>query len=221
MSPSRNRTGQRLVIMGAGGFAREIADVVRDLGHSGGVELLGFVDRDDSHAGQILNDTPILGTIMQVDRSQPVHGIAGAGEIAPRKRQVAEMQQHGIEPLTLIHPSVVMSPFVTVGVGTVITAGTILTNNIVVGDHVILNLGVTVGHDVTIGTHCVLSPGVHISGWCTIEDDCYFGTGSVVLPRVTVGRGATVGAGAVVTKNVEPGVTVVGIPARPLSTSRS
>jgi len=206
---------RRLIIMGAGGFAREIADVVRDLDGSTGVELLGFVDRDNTDLGRMLNDAHNLGTIDSVDLSEPVFGIAGAGEIIPRKRQVEELAQHGVTLLTLIHPSVVMSPFVTVGEGTVITAGVILTNNISIGDHVILNLGVTVGHDVTIADHCVLSPGVHISGWCSIEEECYIGTGAVVLPRVTLGRGATVGAGAVVTRDVAPGTTVVGVPAKP------
>ncbi len=211
---------RRLVILGAGGFAREIADVVRDLGPDADVELLGFADRDRSRRGEILNDSAILGALEDVPDPAGAYGIAGAGEVAPRRRQVAEMVAAGLRPITLIHPSVIMSPFVTVGAGTVITAGTIITNNVVIGEHVILNLGVTVGHDAAIGDHCVLSPGVHISGWVHIEPECYIGTGAVVLPKVTIGRGATVGAGAMVNKDVAPGTTVVGVPARPFLPSR-
>ena len=212
---------KRLVILGAGGFAREVADIVRDLGADSGIELLGFADRDRSRTGEILNDSAILGTLADVPELASVYAIAGAGEIAPRKRQSAEMVANGLTPLTLVHPSVIMSPFVTVGAGSAITAGTIITNNVQIGEHVVLNLGVTVGHDVVIGDHCVLSPGVHISGWVHIEDECYFGTGAVILPRVTIGRGATVGAGSVVTKDVAPGTTVVGVPARPFPPTRS
>jgi len=212
---------KRLVILGAGGFAREIADIVRDLGPDADVELMGFADRDRSRAGETLNDSSILGSLDDVPNRAGAYGIAGAGEIAPRRRQVAEMAAAGLVPITLIHPSAIMSPFVAVGAGSAITAGTIITNNVVIGEHVVLNLGVTVGHDVVIGDHCVLSPGVHISGWVHIEEECYFGTGAVVLPRVRIGRGATVGAGAVVTRDVGPGTTVVGVPAHPLPSARS
>jgi sugar O-acyltransferase (sialic acid O-acetyltransferase NeuD family) len=207
---------ERVVILGAGGFAREVADIFRDLGPGSGYELIGFADRDDGRRGEMLNDSPILGALRDIDDVSGLRGVAGAGEVGPRKRQVAEMAAFGIDPVTVVHPSVVMSPFVKLGEGTVVTAGTILTNRIIVGDHVVLNLGVTVGHDVVMGSHCVLSPGVHVSGWCHIEDECYFGTGAVILPRVTIGAGAIVGAGAVVTKDVPPGTLVVGVPAKPV-----
>ncbi len=205
------------VILGAGGFAREVADIFRAGGAADDVELLGYIDIDDSHRGDDLNGYPILGTLDTLVRPSGLCGIAGAGEIEPRTRQVAEMERHGVTPLTVVHPSVIMSPFVEIGLGTVIAAGVIMTNSIRIGNHVVLNLGVTVGHDSTIGNQCVLCPGVHVSGWVTLEDECYIGTGAVLLPRVTVGRGATVGAGAVVSHDVAPGTTVAGIPARILN----
>ena len=55
-----------------------------------------------------------------------------------------------------------------------------------------------------------------MSGGVRIEDGCLIGTGATILQYLHIGEGATVGSGAVVTKNVEPGVTVVGIPAKPL-----
>ena len=64
--------------------------------------------------------------------------------------------------------------------------------------------------------HHFLSPGVHVSGRVTIGEDVFIGTGAVIVERLTIGKGAIIGAGAVVTKNVEPGVTAVGVPARPL-----
>jgi acetyltransferase-like isoleucine patch superfamily enzyme len=90
-----------------------------------------------------------------------------------------------------------------------------LTTNIVAGRHLHVNLNATVGHDCVIGDFVTLAPGVSISGHVTIGDGVEFGTGAVVLPGVTIGDGAMVGAGAVVTRDVEPGVTVIGMPAKP------
>lgn len=207
---------QKVVILGAGGFAREVADILRDFHGEGGLELLGFVERDSSRKGELLNDSYVLGGWDDIADRTGLLAVAGSGDIAPRKRQVAEIEGLGLESPVLVHPNVVASPFVTYGAGTIVCAGTILTNNIVVGRHVVLNLGVTVGHDVVIGDCSVLSPGVHISGWVEIGTDCYFGTGAVVLPRVKIGDGAVVGAGAVVNRDVEPGAVVVGVPARAL-----
>ena len=203
----------RVVVLGAGGFATEVADVFRDLALTGHFYLLGFVDRDRARQGEWVNDTRILGTLEDLP-DDDAKVIAGAGEIVPRKRQVEEAEASGRGFVSVVHPTVVKSPFVTIGTGCVICAGSILTNDIILGNHVALNLGVTVGHNCRIGDHCVLSPGVHVSGWVSLEREVYVGTGAVILPRVSVGAGAVIGAGAVVTKDVAAGETVVGMPAR-------
>jgi len=205
-----------VVILGAGGFAREVADIIRDMGETSRFELLGFVDRDNTHAGEVLNDTRVLGTIDALAGLEGVRAIPGSGDLKPRRSQIEEIQTAGLDTITLVHPSVIASPFVSYGRGTVVCAGSILTNNISIGDWVVINLGCTIGHDVAIGARTVVAPGVHVSGWCSIGSECYIGTGAVLLPRVRIGDGAVIGAGAVVTKDVTPGTTVVGIPARAL-----
>lgn len=207
---------KQVVILGAGGFAREVADIFRDMGPDSEYEFLGFVDGDSSHKGELLNDSEVIGSILDLGATEHIHAVVGSGQAAIRDRQIAEIETSGMHALTVVHPSVTMSPFVSIGDGTVICAGTILTNSITVGRFVVLNLGVTVGHDVTIGDRCVVSPGVHISGEVEIGSGCSLGTGAVILPRLSVGDGAVVGAGAVVTRNVGAGETVVGIPAKPL-----
>ncbi|MGH7625559.1 MAG: hypothetical protein ACREOJ_09600 [Gemmatimonadaceae bacterium] len=112
-----------------------------------------------------------------------------------------------------------MSRFVELGEGTIVCAGCILTVNIAIGRHVHLNLDCTIGHDAVLEDFVTLAPGVHVSGCVKIERGAYLGTGAVVINGtqvrpLVVGAGAIVGAGAVVTKNVSPGVTVVGVPAR-------
>ncbi len=124
-----------------------------------------------------------------------------------------------------MHPRVECSRWVEIGEGAVICAGNILTVNIVLGRHLQINLDCTIGHDVVMGDFTTLAPGVHVSGWVHCGQRVYMGTGAVILngtedSPLTIGDDAVVGAGAVVTRSVPPGVTVVGVPARPLQRAR-
>jgi acetyltransferase-like isoleucine patch superfamily enzyme len=103
-----------------------------------------------------------------------------------------------------------------IGQGVLLCAGTIGTVNIHLEDFSLINLACTLGHECSIGRGTVLNPTVNISGGVRLDPGVLVGTGAQVLQYLTVGAGATVGAGSVVTKNVDPGVTVVGVPARPL-----
>jgi sugar O-acyltransferase (sialic acid O-acetyltransferase NeuD family) len=122
---------------------------------------------------------------------------------------------------TIIHPHVERSQWIEVGDGTVICAGNILTTNIVLGNHVQINLDCTIGHDVIMGDYATLAPGVHISGCVHLGKRVYVGTGAVILngtqeEPILIDDDAVIGAGACVTKSVPAGLTVVGVPAKPL-----
>jgi sugar O-acyltransferase (sialic acid O-acetyltransferase NeuD family) len=127
----------------------------------------------------------------------------------------------GLRFETIVHPSVQHSPWFEVGEGTVICAGSILSANVVLGRHVQINMGCTIGHDVVLGDYATLSPGVHLSGHVHLGDRVLMGTGAVVVhgtakAPLVIGNDAVVGAGASVTKPIPAGLTVVGVPAKPL-----
>ncbi len=202
-----------VVILGAGGLAREVAEYVQAM--AGGYRVVGFIDADASRAGEVLNGVSILGTLDALPAGRPLFGVAGAGNIIPRRGQIGELQAVGLAPLLVVHPTAVIMPSATVGPGSIVAPTAVVSSNATLGSHVLVNYGATVGHDVRIGECVVVGPGCRVSGWVTLEDDVYLGAGSIVLPSLTIGRGAVVGAGAVVTKDVPAGTTVIGIPARP------
>lgn len=115
--------------------------------------------------------------------------------------------------------NVVIMDEVKLGHGAVLCPFVTLTSNIRIGDHFHANLYSYVEHDCIIGDYVTFAPNVHCNGNVVIEDHAYVGAGAILRQGkpgepLIIGRGAIVGMGAVVTKNVAPGTTVVGNPAR-------
>jgi sugar O-acyltransferase (sialic acid O-acetyltransferase NeuD family) len=208
-----------VAIYGAGGFAREVAWLIDSCpGH----RSLCFVDDDEAHQGQLLNGYPVLSLAAARERFPAARIVGAIG--SPRAREVVSSKAAaaGFAPATIIHPCVEISRWVKVGDGTVICAGSILTTNIELGEHVQINIDCTIGHDAILSDYATLAPGVHVSGGVHLGKRAYVGTGAVIIngtpdKPLVIGDDAVVGAGACVTRSVEPGVTVVGVPAKPLT----
>lgn len=210
-----------LVIIGAGGFGREVFDLVRDInGCAPTFDFLGFLDDGEVDARLLrrlgarhLGPTSTLADL-------PASYVIGIGTHLPRRRIGAMALTWGRSAAKLMHPSATIGSDVQIGDGAVIAAGVRLGTHTVVGLHAQVNLNSTIGHDAVVEEFATLYAGVHVSGGCVIEAGATLGTGSMILPNVRVGRGAVVGAGAVVTRDVAPETTVVGAVGRPTLRSR-
>jgi sugar O-acyltransferase (sialic acid O-acetyltransferase NeuD family) len=209
-------------IYGGGGFAREVAWLVQSCNvPPDDYEVACFVDDNAAAQGTLLNGVPVMD--LQTARARFPHAlmVGGVGSPGTRQHLMEKAAAAGFSFATVIHPRVERSEWIEIGLGTVICAGNILTTNIVLGRHVQINLDCTVGHDVIMGDYTTLAPGVHVSGCVHMGQRVYVGTGAVIIngtqeAPLLIGDDAIIGAGACVTKSVPAGLTVVGVPARPL-----
>ena len=207
---------RRIVIVGAGGFAREVAWLLREIG---GWDLCGFVVGDLDKLGA--HDSAVLGDYgwLHAHRDAFDALAIGIGAPASRLHVAADLEpEFGPECWpALVHPNVRYdASSCEIGHGVLLCAGVIGTVNLRILPFAMVNLACTIGHEAVIGRGSVLNPTVNLSGGVTLGDGVLVGTGAQILQYLTVGDGATVGAGAVVTRGVSAGVTVVGAPAKPL-----
>jgi sugar O-acyltransferase (sialic acid O-acetyltransferase NeuD family) len=210
---------QNIVILGAGGFGREVLDIIIAQNKvSKRWKMLGFVDENRELKGKVLNGYPVLGSFdwfSKIDLKE-IRVVCAIGDNISKKKVVEKAKGVGLRFANVVHPSVIMTEFVTLGEGVIICAGCILTNQITIGNHVIINLDVTIGHDSIIEDFCTLSPGVHISGRNKIGEGANVGTGAVTIQGITIGRWSIIGAGAVVAQDIPDKVVAVGVPAKPI-----
>jgi sugar O-acyltransferase (sialic acid O-acetyltransferase NeuD family) len=211
---------QPLVVIGAGGFGREVVDVVEEINRERaapgrGFEVLGFLDDGDPDM-DLLADYQLehLGPVATLrDMPADVEYVIGIGSPAVK----AKIDQELIDrrAAVLVHPSATIARNVGLGPGTIVCSHVSISNHIALGRHVHVNLNCTIGHDTTLGDYVTASPLCGISGNVHAEAGVFLGTGAMINPGVTLGAGAVVGSGAAVIKNVPAGMTVVGVPAKP------
>lgn len=210
---------KELIIIGAGGFGREVAWVAERINNeSHRWDAVCFMDDDPDTKGKILNEIPIIGGIDAAVEHQDAEYVCAVGSSVVRKKIIKRLEAliSSVRFATLIDPSVEMSRFIEVGEGTIICAHNILTVNISIGKHVIINLDCTVGHDAQLGNFTTLYPSVNLSGGVVAGECVEFGTGCQVLQYKKVGEHTVIGAGSVVIKDVPSFCTAVGVPAKPI-----
>lgn len=217
-----------IVVVGAGGFGREVVDVVEAVNAertARGAEpawlLEGVIDDAISQDNRRRLDQraiPYLGTSDDfLARPVPgIHYVVGIGAPHVRRRIADRFDAAGHVAAVLVHPAATVGSASELGAGTVMCAGARITTNVRVGRHVHINPNATIGHDTSIADFVSLNPQAAISGDCVIESDVLVGVGGIVLNALRVGQGSIIGGAACAVRDVPARTTVVGVPARPL-----
>ncbi|MET7473674.1 acetyltransferase [Streptomyces sp. NPDC005648] len=205
-----------LLIVGAGGFARETAQAVAD---SGEFKLLGHLDDNPALHGTEVDGVPVVGgceLVHDLPEARVVICVGNPRDYAARARLVRRLGLPADRYATVIHPTAAVSATSRVGPGSVLLAHCVLTASVEVGAHVAVMPHVVLTHDDVVGDHATLASGVRLGGGARLERGAYVGSGALVREGTTVGAWSLIGMGSSVLGDIPPGEVWVGSPARRL-----
>ncbi len=196
---------KQLVIIGASGHGKVIADIAKKLGYS---EIVFFDDDESVHE---CGGYPVLGRSSEVGTIE-ADVIVGIGNAGVRERMQESIPNEKLT--TLIHPDAVIAEDVVVGKGTVIMAGAVVNPGARIGKGCIINTCSSVDHDCNVGDYVHIAVGSHLCGTVTVGNSTWVGAGAIVSNNVGICSDCMIGAGAVIVKNIDLAGTYIGNPAR-------
>ncbi|NDC42346.1 MAG: acetyltransferase [Chitinophagia bacterium] len=208
---------QQLIIIGARGFGREIYHhATQCAGYNTEFTIKGFLDdKADALAGYP-NYPPILDSVENYTAQPDDVFCCALGAVEYKEKYTTMVLAKGGRFLNLIHPSANVNPSCKMGIGVIVCAFAFVSNDTVLGNFVTLQTHTAVGHDVVIGDYCQINSYSFFGGFCKVGRSVAINVSSTIIDRRTIGDNSTVGAGSVVIRNVKPGQTVFGNPAREL-----
>ena len=206
---------KRLIIVGAGGMAREVLNWVVDVQQEGtDWEISGFLDKNSSALDNYDIDLPIVGCPDTYVPSKHEVFVFGIGDPKTRLLIGKQMSERGAQFIELIHPTACIGKRVERGVGFIACPFVCVTSDVKIGNFVFLNVGSVIGHDSVIGDGCTLAGHAIAAGYTELGVGVFLGSHANVHPGIQVGDFATIGAGSAAIRNVKQNDTVVGVPAK-------
>lgn len=204
-----------LIIVGSGGFAREVRQLINDQKNSGKkYNILGWVSNEPQ--GTFIDGLKVLGNDeWLLNYSFPVCIVIAIGNGKIRNSVYLKIKNN----INFSYPNIIANNSINIdvnklGKGAIITHNNVFTTNISIGDFFICNLMCTIGHDCIIGDFVTLYPGVCVSGNVKLDDCVSLGTKSCVLENKHIKKNSFIGAGAVVIDDIDENSVAVGIPAK-------
>lgn len=203
---------RRLLILGAGGHGKVVADYATQLKQFSNIGFLdsGFPEKTALEQWTVYGHTDELSQF--VDHDTQFFVAIGNNQI--RKRFMLRLKQLDAKIANIVHPSAVISPITDIGIGCLVCANVVINACSRIGDGCIVNTSASVDHDCYIGDFVHLAPGTRLAGNITVGDESFVGIGSTVIQNVEIGMNCIVGAGSTVLSAVADNTTVVGSPAK-------
>jgi sugar O-acyltransferase (sialic acid O-acetyltransferase NeuD family) len=217
-------TPEPLLLVGAGGLARETLELIAAINHVEPVwDVVGILDDDARRHGSRVHGVEVLGPATLAHELSAARVCACVASPDRPLGRIALVRRLGLAPeryATLVHPTAVVPASATVGPGSVLHATTVLTADVAVGSHVAVMPAVVLTHDDVLADGVTLGAGARLAGTVHVGEGAYIGSGALLRENLAVGPGAVVGMGAVVTRDVPAGETWAGVPARRLAGAR-
>ncbi|MDQ2719750.1 MAG: acetyltransferase [Bacteroidota bacterium] len=204
-----------MIIIGANGFAKEVLEILYQLGS---LEKVVFFDDVSHDLSQKMYDRfEILKNTKQVknyfENVSPEFTI-GIGNPNLRRRMHDTFIKLGGSLVSTISPKAVIGHFGNeIGIGCNIITGAVIDNSVTIGKGCLINTNSIIGHDVNVGCFVEICPGVVVSGYCEIGDYSFIGSNATILPNIKIGSNVVVAAGSVVKYDVPDNCMIAGMPA--------
>lgn len=200
---------KKLIIIGAGGHGRVVADIAQKLNR---YSEIAFLDDGDI---KMCMGFPVIGTTTELKKyiGQADFFVA-IGNTLVREKCIEELLAIGVNMPTLIHPSAIIGSCVQIGAGTVVMPGSVINSCSKLGKGVIVNTCSSIDHDCEIGDYVHIAVGAHLAGEVFVGKGTWIGAGAIVSNDVKICANCIIGAGAVVVRDITEGGTYIGVPAK-------
>lgn len=202
-----------VVIVGAGGFGREVYNWSKNSLPNEQYQVKGFLSKRND-LDQFDMEVGILGDEDTYEIGEKDRFLFAIGNIDVKKRIVEKMKSKGAQFLSLIHPTAIVANTATIGEGVIICPFATVSDSVVLGDFVMMNFYSSCGHDAKIGKYCVFSPYATVNGFTVLENEVFLGTHSTVAPYRRVGDRARISANSAAMYDVAPRSLLYGVPGK-------
>ena len=207
---------KNLIVYGAGEFGSLIANVIS---YHDDLEIAAYGDDNPQQTTDHIDGVPVFGQkdLLNFAKQNNIKlAITAIGNNTVRAEKFNLLKNTGFQMISIVHPQALIDTKVSYGDNVIIEMGTAIHTHSKIGNNVFLGGDALIGHHNVIGDHVLVGGNVSFGGSVVVEDYVSLGVGASIKPGIRLGKGSVIGVGAAVIKDVEPGTTVVGVPAKPL-----